>query len=88
MTLQLLHSEFPYIWVKFYFLFYQCGYPTIQFMYFLTFLDHSKVNRKCHSVVINEKMRNYCAFELYFKSVIVVYRKSTKFRVYENPGIQ
>ncbi len=24
MTLQLLHSEFPYIWGKFYFLFYQC----------------------------------------------------------------
>ncbi len=26
MTLQLLHSEFPYIWGKFYFLFYQCTY--------------------------------------------------------------
>ncbi len=25
MTLQLLHSEFPYIWGKFDFLFYQCG---------------------------------------------------------------
>jgi hypothetical protein len=25
MTLQLLHSEFPYIWGKFYFIFYQCG---------------------------------------------------------------
>ncbi len=24
MTLQLLHSEFPYIWGKFHFLFYQC----------------------------------------------------------------
>jgi hypothetical protein len=24
MTLQLLHSEFPYIWGKFDFLFYQC----------------------------------------------------------------
>ncbi len=24
MTLQLLHSKFPYIWGKFYFLFYQC----------------------------------------------------------------
>ncbi len=24
MTLQLLHSEFPYIWGKFYFIFYQC----------------------------------------------------------------
>ncbi len=27
-TLQLLHSEFPYIWGKFSFLFYQCTYPT------------------------------------------------------------
>ncbi len=26
MTLQLLHSEFPYIWGKFDFLFYQCGF--------------------------------------------------------------
>jgi hypothetical protein len=26
MTLQLLHSEFPYIWGKFYFLFYQSRY--------------------------------------------------------------
>ncbi len=26
MTLQLLHSEFPYIWGKFYFLFYHCAY--------------------------------------------------------------
>ncbi len=26
MTLQLLHSECPYIWGKFYFLFYQCSY--------------------------------------------------------------
>ncbi len=26
MTLQLLRSEFPYIWGKFNFLFYQCGY--------------------------------------------------------------
>jgi hypothetical protein len=25
MTLQLLHSEFPFILGKFYFLFYQCG---------------------------------------------------------------
>ncbi len=25
MTLQLLHSEFPYIWGKFYFLFYPCN---------------------------------------------------------------
>jgi hypothetical protein len=29
MTLQLLHSEFPYIWGKFYFLFYQCIPGTI-----------------------------------------------------------
>ncbi len=27
MTLQLLHSEFPYIWGKYDFLFYQCGVP-------------------------------------------------------------
>ncbi len=27
MTLQLLHSEMPYIWGKFDFLFYQCGWP-------------------------------------------------------------
>ncbi len=27
MTLQLLHSEFPYIWEKFDFLFYQCDVP-------------------------------------------------------------
>ncbi len=30
MTLQLLHSEFPYIWGKFYFIFYQCGGGGIQ----------------------------------------------------------
>ncbi len=29
MTLQLLHSEFPYIWGKFYFLFYQCILTTL-----------------------------------------------------------
>jgi hypothetical protein len=26
MTLQLLHSEFPYVWGKFDFLFYQCSF--------------------------------------------------------------
>jgi hypothetical protein len=30
MTLQLLHSEFPYIWGKFLFLFYQCNYVLFQ----------------------------------------------------------
>ncbi len=29
MTLQLFHSEFPYIWGKFYFLFYQCTVHTV-----------------------------------------------------------
>ncbi len=31
MTLQLLHSEFPYIWGKFYFLFYQCTVHSVQY---------------------------------------------------------
>ncbi len=31
MTLQLLHSEFPYIWGKFEFIFYQC--MTVQYIY-------------------------------------------------------
>ncbi len=30
MTLQLLHSEFPYIWGKFYFLFYQCRFTAMR----------------------------------------------------------
>ncbi len=30
MTLQLLHSEFPYIWGKFYFIFYKCRVPQFQ----------------------------------------------------------
>jgi hypothetical protein len=29
MTLQMLHSEFPYIWGKFDFLFYQCAWQRI-----------------------------------------------------------
>ncbi len=29
MTLQLFHSEFPYIWGNFFFLFYQCGLPDV-----------------------------------------------------------
>ncbi len=32
MTFQLLHSEFPYIWGKFYFLFYQCILPSNHFL--------------------------------------------------------
>ena len=37
MTLQLLHSEFPYIWGKFYFIFYQCTgnlLPTVFLRFF------------------------------------------------------
>ncbi len=29
MALQMLHSEFPYLWGKFYFLFYQCSYTNL-----------------------------------------------------------
>ncbi len=34
MTLQLLHSEFPYIWGKFDFLFYQCMLLVFTFLHF------------------------------------------------------
>ncbi len=40
MTLQLLHCEFPDIWRKFDFLFYQCGHLTVLFQSFPCFLSH------------------------------------------------
>ncbi len=52
MTLQLLHSEFPYIWGKFNFLFYQCilSWASCFYLVFIAFLNWENICGGIHSL--------------------------------------
>jgi hypothetical protein len=69
LTLQLLPSEFPYIWGKFIFLFYQCSKQKITSQ---TFRISGKFVILCPFVTIGSTIYIYFCFNVFFISFLII----------------
>ncbi len=70
--LQPIPSEFPYIWGKFCFLFYQCDIPSADHPSLKEHVNYQSLNTTCHSV------QQCCGYKKYLKHLMAVMLETTE----------
>ncbi len=82
MTLQLLHSEFPYIWGKFDFIFFQCTHPPVSELFHLKlwyivcfYYRRSLTLHQIRCLWESSKCATFCTFSLRFARQISTFSK-------------